>query len=80
MTLKNLAFATEPIKPRTDPILRKRQSLTRRLEEQIQVAKDPDYAPIVKRWKKGENGKRSLFEVQKKYHPGGLRISTVTFI
>ena len=69
MTLKNLTFATEPIKPRSDPIFRKRQTLISRLEEQIQLAKNPDYAPVVKRWQRGEDGKRSRVDFQKKVSP-----------
>ena len=69
MSLKNLTFATAPIKARANPIFRKRQTLTSRLEEQIQLAKNSDYAPVVKRWKRGENGKRSLVETQKKVSP-----------
>ena len=49
--LKALTFISTPPNPPHNPTLFRRERLLQRLEEQLQLAKDPSYAPVVKRWK-----------------------------
>jgi hypothetical protein len=66
--LKSLTFTTvSPIS--NDPKLIRRQRLIERLEEQRKLAKDPSYAPIVKRWKKAEDGSRISVEQTRRLKP-----------
>ena len=66
--LKALTFATH--KPSiADPIMIRRQRLVERLEEQRQLAKDPTYAPMVRRWKKSENGVRQPVDSYRRIKP-----------
>jgi len=66
--LKSLTFTTLPAKLH-DPKLIRRQRLIERLEEQRKLAKDPSYAPIVKRWKKEEDGSRVSVEQTRRVKP-----------
>ena len=54
--LKSLTFVQAPLKTAHSPTLFRRERLVQRLQEQLELAKDPSYAPIVKRWKSGEDG------------------------
>lgn len=69
MTLKNLTFTESPTNAGRDPILTRRQKLIERLEEQISLAKNPDFAPKVKRWITDEAGNRKLTETTKRVTP-----------
>jgi hypothetical protein len=69
MTLKNLTFTESPTNAGRDPILTRRQKLIERLEEQISLAKNPDFAPKVKRWVKDDQGNRKLTETAKRISP-----------
>ena len=55
-SLKSLTFIPAPPKTPNNPTVFRRERLLQRLQEQLQLAKDPAFAPIVKRWKKGEDG------------------------
>ena len=55
-TLKSLTFVAAPPKNPHNPTFHRRERLVQRLQEQLQLAKDPSYAPLIKRWKKGEDG------------------------
>ena len=55
-TLKSLTFVQAPLKTPNNPTFHRRERLLQRLQEQLQLAKDPSYAPVIKRWKKGEDG------------------------
>ncbi len=55
-TLKSLTFVATPPKTINNPTVFRRERLVQRLQEQLQLAKDPSFAPIVTRWKKGEDG------------------------
>ena len=66
--LKALTFT--PYKPSiADPTMIRRQRLVERLEEQRQLAKDPNYAPIVRRWKKDEHGVRQPVDSYRRIKP-----------
>jgi len=52
-----------------DPILVRRQRFIERLEDQRQLAKDPTYAPMVRRWKKDENGVRQPVDSYRRVKP-----------
>jgi hypothetical protein len=55
-SLKSLTFVPAPPKTPNNPTFYRRERLVQRLQEQLQLAKDPSFAPVVKRWKKGEDG------------------------
>ena len=55
-TLKSLTFVQVPPKTPNNPTFYRRERLLQRLQEQLQLLKDPSYAPVIKRWKKGEDG------------------------
>jgi hypothetical protein len=69
MTLKNLTFTESPTNAGRDPILTRRQKLIERLEEQINLVKNPNFAPKVKRWIADEAGNRKLTETTKRVTP-----------
>jgi hypothetical protein len=52
-----------------DPTLIRRQRFIDRLEDQRQLAKDPTYAPMVRRWKKDENGVRQPIDSYRRVKP-----------
>jgi len=54
-SLKSLTFIPAPPKTPNNPTFFRRERLLQRLQEQLQLAKDPAFAPVVKRWKKGED-------------------------
>ena len=55
-SLKSLTFIPAPPKTPNNPTVFRRERLLQRLQEQLQLAKDPSFAPVVKRWKKGDDG------------------------
>jgi hypothetical protein len=55
-SLKSLTFIPAPPKTPNNPTFFRRERLLQRLQEQLQLVKDASYAPVVKRWKKGEDG------------------------
>lgn len=55
-SLKSLTFIPAPPKTPNNPTFFRRERLLQRLQEQLQLAKDASYAPVVKRWKKGDDG------------------------
>lgn len=55
-TLKSLTFVPAPPKTPHNPTFYRRERLLQRLQEQLLLIKDPSYAPVIKRWKKGEDG------------------------
>jgi len=57
-TLKSLTFVAAPPKATNNPTFHRRERLVQRLQEQLQLAKDASYAPVVKRWKKGDDGSK----------------------
>jgi hypothetical protein len=69
MSLKNLTFTEAPQNAGRDPVLSRRKKLVERLTEQISLAKNPDFAPKVKRWVKDEDGNRKQTETTKRITP-----------
>ena len=66
--LKSLTFTTlAPVS--NDPKVIRRQRLIERLEEQRTLAKDPSYAPVIRRWKKAEDGSRISIEQTRRLKP-----------
>jgi hypothetical protein len=66
--LKSLNF-TALTNGRGDPVLARRAKLVARLEDQIALAKDPNYAPTDQRRVKGEDGTKKLTEVPRNVRP-----------
>lgn len=67
-SLKSLTFTV--VAPRVhDPRLIRRERLIERLEEQRTLAKDPSFAPVVKRWNKGEDSSRVLKDHTRRIKP-----------
>jgi hypothetical protein len=52
-----------------DPVLARRAKLIARLEDQIALAKDPNYAPTDQRRVKGEDGSKTLVAVPRNVRP-----------
>ena len=67
--LKSLTFTVSPQQVARNPKLIRRQRLVDRLEEQLRLAKDPSYAPVIRRWKRSEDGLRAPVEVHKQVRP-----------
>lgn len=66
--LKSLTFtAVSPVS--NDPKVIRRLRLIERLEEQRTLAKDPSYAPMVRRWKKADDGSRVSVEQTRRLKP-----------
>ena len=64
--LKTLTFTPAPTSIYSNPKLLRRQKLIQRLEEQLKLAKDPNYSPTIKRWKKAPDGSKALVEVHRR--------------
>ena len=67
--LKSLTFTVSPQQVARNPKLIRRQRLVDRLEEQLRLAKDASYAPVIRRWKRSEDGLRAPVEVHKHVRP-----------
>lgn len=60
----------------TDAVTIRRDRLVERLNYQIELAKDPHYAPVEKRWVKDKlTGERSLVSRQKRLRPWFFKTS-----
>ena len=57
--LKSLTLTISPSSQPTDPCIARRQRLIEGLEDQRKLAKDPNYAPAIRQWKKAEDGTRT---------------------
>ena len=68
-TLKSLTFVQTPPKTPNNPTFYRRERLLQRLQEQLQLAKDPSFAPVIKRWKKGEEGVKRPVEHIRRVRP-----------
>jgi hypothetical protein len=62
--LKSLTFAVAPGRQR-DPVTNRREALVRRLSEQVELAKNPDFVRKEVKWKKDESGERHRTEREK---------------
>jgi hypothetical protein len=67
--MKSLSLIVAPTASSLSPKLRRRQNLIERLEEQLQLAKDPNFTISVRRWIKETEGVKQLIEVQKRIKP-----------
>jgi hypothetical protein len=67
--LKSLTFTVSPQQVARNPKLIRRHKLVDRLQDQLQLAKDSSYAPMVRRWKRAEDGVRSPVDIQKQIRP-----------
>jgi hypothetical protein len=67
--MKSLSLIVAPTASSLSPKLRRRQNLIERLEEQQQLAKDPNFTISVRRWIKDTEGVKQLIEVQKRIKP-----------
>lgn len=57
-SLKSLSFVAAPPKAINNLTTTRRERLVQRPQEQLQLAKYLSFAPVVTRWKKGEDGCR----------------------
>ena len=66
--LKSLAFTTVT-RGAANPVLARRANLIARLEDQKNLAKDPNYAPTITRWVKGTDGIKQRVELKRPLRP-----------
>ena len=67
--LKSLTFTVLPQPFIKNPNLARRERVIGRLEEQRQLAKDPSFIPVVKRWKKTPDGSKALVDYPRRLKP-----------
>ena len=67
--LKSLTLTVSPSSQPTDPRITRRQRLIECLEDQRKLAKDPNYAPTIRQWKKAEDGTRKPVDSFKAIKP-----------
>jgi len=68
-TLKSLTFTSIPAPLIKTAKFARRERLIDRLEEQRQLAKDPSFIPVVKRWKKTPDGSKALVDHPRRLKP-----------
>ena len=68
-TLKSLTFVAAPPKNPNNHTFDRRERLVQRLQEQLQLAKDPSFAPVITRWKKGEDGVKRRVDYIRRVNP-----------
>lgn len=68
-TLKSLTFIPAPVKALNNPTVFRRERLLQRLQEQLQLAKDPSYSPVVTRLKQGDDGVKRPVEHHRRIKP-----------
>ena len=67
--LKSLTLTVSPQQIARNPKLIRRQKLVERLEDQLKLAKDPTYAPVIRRWRRSEDGLRSPVDLHRQIRP-----------
>ena len=67
--LKSLTFTILPQQFANHPKFARRRRLIERLEEQRQLAKDPTFTPVTKRWRKTAEGSSVLVDHHRRLHP-----------
>ena len=67
--LKSLTFTVSPQQVARNPKLIRRQKLVDRLEDQLRLAKDPTYAPVIRRWKRSEHGPKVPVDLHRQIRP-----------
>ena len=68
-TLKSLTFVATPPKSLNNPTAYRRERLVQRLQEQLQLAKNPSFAPVLTRWTKGDDGVKRPVEHHRRIKP-----------
>ena len=68
-TLKSLTFVQAPPKTPNNPTFHRRERLVQRLEEQLELAKNPSFVPVITRWKKDEDGAKRPIEHHRRIKP-----------
>jgi hypothetical protein len=64
--LKSLTFAALPKLTAADPVIHRRNKLIVRLQQQVQLAQDPNFSLTRQKWIADEAGVKQLREVRKK--------------
>ena len=67
--MKSLSLIVAPTASSLSPKLRRRQNFIERLEEQQQLAKDPNFTITVRRWIKDAEGIKQPIEIKKRIKP-----------
>ena len=67
--LSSLNFVPAPKQVSSDPKTIRRQRLIDRLEEQKRLLRDPSFTPVSKRWKKAEDGSKTLVDHYRRLKP-----------
>ena len=67
--MKTLTLIIAPTSSSLSPKLLRRQNLIERLEEQRELAKDPNYTITSRHWIKDREGIKQLVEIQKRVKP-----------
>jgi len=67
--LKTLTFTVSPQQIARNPKLIRRQKLVDRLEDQLRLAKDASYAPVIRRWKRSEDGPKVPVDLHRQIRP-----------
>tara|TARA_Y100000294_G_C8318702_1_gene241764 strand:- start:22 stop:435 length:414 start_codon:yes stop_codon:yes gene_type:complete len=68
MSLKSLTFSSIPHKS-VDPTIRRRERLVEKLQEQLQLIKNPNFKPTFNRWETNEDGERVAVEKSRTIKP-----------
>jgi hypothetical protein len=83
--LKSLTFAALPRLSAADPVIHRRNKLIVRLQQQVQLAQDPNFTLTRQKWIADETGVRQLRELRKKVRawwrtdPTGAVVLTVRY-
>ena len=64
--LKSLTFAALPKLTAADPVIHRRNKLIVRLQQQVQLAQDPNFTLTRQKWIADEHGVKQLRELRKK--------------
>ena len=64
--LKSLTFAALPKLTAADPVIWRRNKLIARLQQQVQLAQDPNFTLTRQKWIADESGVKQLRELRKK--------------
>ena len=67
--LKSLTFAALPRLSATDPVIHRRNKLIVRLQQQVQLAQDPNFTLTRQKWIADETGVKQLRSLPKKVQP-----------
>ena len=83
--LKSLTFAPLPKLTAADPVIWRRNKLIARLQQQVQLAQDPNFTLTRQKWVSDEHGVKQLRELRKRVRawwridPTGAVVLTVRY-